>query len=74
MMDLVSAKLAGELETEIDRHSVKDLIEKYGAQYHRHSSDIEYAKYILESIRSSPLKRIRDGLRYNRSPKAKSGV
>ena len=71
MMDLVGAKLAGELETEIDNNSLKDLIEKHGAQYHRHSSDIEYAKYILESIRSSPLKRIRDGLRYNRSRKAK---
>jgi hypothetical protein len=70
-MQLVGAKLAGELETEIDRHSVKDLIEKYGAQYHRHTSDIESAKYILQSIRSHPLKRIRDDLRYNRSRKAK---
>ena len=71
MMDLVGAKLAGELEDQIDNHSINELIEKYGAQYHRHTSDIEKAKYILDSIRSSPLKAIRDGLRYNRSRKAK---
>jgi hypothetical protein len=75
MVALVGAKLAGELETEIDKYSIKELTEKYGAQYHRHTSDLEYAKFILASIRSSPLKRIRDGLRYNRSRKArKSGA
>jgi len=70
-MDLVGAKLAGELEDEIDKHSTAELEERYGSRYHRHTSDIEYAKSILRMIRSFPLKRIRERLRDSRSRQAK---
>ena len=71
MMDLVGAKLAGELEDELDNHSTEELEQKYASRYHRHTSDIEYAKCILRIIRSSSLKQIRQDLRYSRIRQAK---
>jgi hypothetical protein len=68
-IEVRSAKLAGELESELDKHSISELIKSYGAEYHRHTADLEYAKQILGFIRSTPLKEIRDGLRSGRMVK-----
>jgi hypothetical protein len=73
MMDITGAELAGELEELIDSFSLSDLEKYLATDYHRNTSDIEYAKLILESIRSNPLDKIRKGILKNRRPK-KSGV
>lgn len=69
MVEVRSAKLAGELENEFDKHSISELIKSYGAEYHRRTADLEYAKQILGFIRSTLLKEIRDGLRSGRKAK-----
>jgi hypothetical protein len=69
MMNVGSAKLAGELESGIDQHSIAELIKLYGAEYHRNIADIEYARYALNTIRSTPLEKIREGLRRGRKAK-----
>jgi hypothetical protein len=55
---------AGELEHEIDKreNSIVELVESYGSEYHRNTSDIEYAAAALRFIRGNPLEKIRDGL------------
>lgn len=63
------ARLAGELEGELDKRSERDLIKVYGTKYHRHTSDIEYAQNTLRLIRSTPLEKVRDGLRRARTAK-----
>ncbi len=69
MMELEWSSLAGELESDLDKHSVPELIKLYGAQYYRHTADIEYAVQALKLIRSTPLKEIRDDLRSGRKAK-----
>jgi hypothetical protein len=73
LMNVDSSTLAGRLESELGgRHRVPSLEKKYGAIYHRHSSDIEYAWLALQDILAISLKDIRDGLRKARTRK-KSG-
>jgi len=69
MVELGSSSLAGELESDLDKHSILELIKLYGAEYHRNTTDIEYAKYALKRIRSTPLNEVRDGLRRSRLAK-----
>jgi len=69
MVQLGSSSLAGELENELDKYSISKLIKMYGADYHRKIADIEYASYALKDIRSTPLKKIQDGLRTARLAK-----
>ena len=69
MIELGWSSLAGELEGDLDKHSVPELIKMHGAEYHRHTADIEYASQTLKIIRSTPLKEIRDGLRSGRLAK-----
>jgi hypothetical protein len=71
MMALTTARLAGELEEELDKRPVKEIIEEYGAEYFRHSSDVEYAKLRLHELRATSLDAVRNGLRSARA--AKSG-
>jgi hypothetical protein len=71
MMGLRAAELAGELEEELDVRPVNKLVEEFGAEYFRHSSDVEYAKLTLRELRAVPLDAIRKGLRTARA--AKSG-
>jgi hypothetical protein len=66
---LGSTRLAGQLESEIDNLPLPKLIELHAAGYHRHTSDVEYAKHALAAIRSNPLKIVRDGLRSGRTAK-----
>jgi hypothetical protein len=72
-MFLEFARLAGELESELDKRSEKDLVRLYGTEYHRHTSDIEYARSTLKLLRSRPLERVREGLRRARTAK-RSGM
>ena len=72
MMALRAAELAGELEEELDARPINEIIDEYGAEYFRHSSDIEYAKRTLGELRASPVEAVREGLRTARA--AKSGV
>jgi hypothetical protein len=72
MMALRAAELAGELEKELDSRSINELVDEYGAEYFRHSSDVEYAKLTLRELRATPLDDVRVGLRTARS--AKSGI
>jgi hypothetical protein len=69
MMDLESAKIAGALENDFDQHSIAEMIKLYPVEYHRNTTDIEYAKYTLDRIRSTPLDKIREGLRSSRMAK-----
>jgi hypothetical protein len=69
MMALEAARLAGELESELDKQPISKLIEKHATQYHRHTTDIEYAKLTLRELRSTPLDKIRQGLRSGRISK-----
>jgi hypothetical protein len=71
-MELGAAKIAGQLEADFDKHSIKEMIDLYGAEYHRNATDLEYAKLALQTIRSTPLDKVRDGLRSGRTAK-KSG-
>jgi hypothetical protein len=71
VMALRVAQMAGELEQELDTRPVDEIIEEYGAEYFRHSSDVEYAKVLLRDLRAAPLDVVRDGLRKARG--AKSG-
>lgn len=50
MMGLRAAELAGELEDVLDRHPINYIIEQYGQEYFRHSSDVEYAKVTLREL------------------------
>ena len=70
MMRLRAAELAGELEELLDTHPINKIIEEYGAEYFRHSSDIEYAERTLHELRSTPLETVRDGLRKARASKS----
>jgi hypothetical protein len=71
MMALTTARLAGELEEELDTRPINEIIEEYGAEYFRHSSDVEYAKLTLRELRATSLDTVREGLRSARA--AKSG-
>jgi len=62
MIELGWASLAGELEGDLDKHSIHERIKMHGAEFHRHTTDIEYAKSALGLIRSMSLKR------YSRRP------
>jgi hypothetical protein len=70
MMALQVAQLAGELELELDTRPVNEIIEEYGAEYFRHSSDVEYAKIQLRELRAAPLDVVREGLRKARGTKS----
>lgn len=72
MMALRAAELAGELEEELDTHPVNRVIEEYGAEYFRHSSDVEYAKLTLGKLRAVTLDAVREGLRAARATKSGS--
>jgi hypothetical protein len=63
---LLTAKIAGELEEELDKKPIPELIKMYGAEYHRNTSDLEYAKLALRDLRAKPLSEVRDGLRGGR--------
>jgi hypothetical protein len=69
MMGLRAAQLAGELEGVLDTQPISQIIEEYGQEYFRHSSDVEYAKLTLGELRASPLEAVREGLRKARAPK-----
>jgi hypothetical protein len=69
MMHVESAKLAGELESALDKPSASKPVEIYGVEYHRNVTNIEYARYTLDTIRSTPLEKIREGLRSGRKAK-----
>src|SRR6476660_753356 len=72
-MEANYAILEGQFEVELDgRNSVAAIAKEYGAAYHRHSSDFEYAQVMLKNIRSTSLEDIRIGLRTARTKK--SGV
>jgi hypothetical protein len=71
MMGLRAAELAGELEDVLDTRPIDHIIEEYGQEYFRHSSDVEYAKLCLGELRDTPLEAVREGLRTARA--AKSG-
>jgi hypothetical protein len=71
VMTLGAAELAGELEEELDTRPITEIIDEYGEEYFRHSSDVEYAKLTLRELRATPLDDVRVGLRRARS--AKSG-
>jgi hypothetical protein len=64
-----AAHLAARLENELDKFPVDKLIEKYGAEYHRNTSDIEYAMVVLRDLRTTPLSKVREGLRSGRMGK-----
>ena len=67
-MEANSAIFAGQFEVELDgRISVAAIAKEYGAAYHRHSSDFEYAQVMLKNIRSTSLEDIRIGLRTART-------
>jgi hypothetical protein len=67
------ARLAGELEGELDKRSDRDLIKIYGAEYHRHISDIEYARQALMLLRLKSLEKVREGLRQARTANRSGG-
>jgi hypothetical protein len=69
IVELDWSRLAGELESDLDKHSVQELIKLYGARYNRHTADVEWAATALKLIRSTPLKQIRDDLRRGRIAK-----
>ncbi len=68
-MTLRAAELAGLLEKELDARTVTEIIQKYGAEYFRHTSDVEYAKFVLRDLREETLDHVRDGLRSARAGK-----
>jgi hypothetical protein len=72
MMALRAARLAGELEQELESRPINEIIDEYGAEYSRHSSDVEYAKRTLGELRAAPLEAVRAGLRNARATQ-KSG-
>ena len=72
MMALRAAGLAGELEQELDSRPIKEIVDEYGTEYFRHSSDVEYAKLTLGLLRASPLYAVRVGLRKARATKSGS--
>jgi hypothetical protein len=69
MRELEWSRLAGELESDLDKHPVSELIKLHGAEYYRQTPDIEWASKTLKLLRSTPLKDIRDDLRRARMPK-----
>ena len=71
MMALRAAELAGELEDELATRPINKIIEEYGAEYFRHTADVEYAKLTLGELRAVPLEAVREGLR--KAKAAKSG-
>jgi hypothetical protein len=72
MMALRAARLAGELEEELDSRPINEIIDEYGEEYFRHSSDVEYAKLTLGELRAAPLEAVRVGLRTARATKTGS--
>jgi hypothetical protein len=72
VMALRVARLAGELEQVLDSSPINKIVEEYGTEYFRHSSDVEYAKRELGELRAAPLHAIRKGLRDARSAKTGS--
>jgi len=72
MMALRVAKLAGELEEELDSRPLIEIIDEYAAEYFRHSSDVEHAKLTLAELRAAPLDTVRVGLRTARATKTGS--
>jgi hypothetical protein len=70
VMALRVAQMAGELEQELDSRPVDQIMAEYGAEYFRHSSDIEYAKLQLRELRAAPLEVVREGLRKARGTKS----
>ena len=70
MMGLRAAELAGELEDVLDAQPIHRIIEEYGQEYFRHTSDVEYAKLTLGQLRATPLEAVRAGLRTARAPKS----
>ena len=71
-MEIRSAKLAGRLESELDKLPLSEVIKLHGVEYCRHSADVEYAKIILRQIRAATLEEVRKRLRTARMSK-KSG-
>jgi hypothetical protein len=71
-MELSAAEIAGQFEGDFDKLSIKEMINLYGAEYYRKVTNVEYAKLALETIRSTPLDEVREGLRSGRRAK-KSG-
>ena len=69
-MGLRAAELAGELEDVLDTQPIDQIIEEYGQEYFRHSSDVEYAKLTLGELRATPLEAVREGLRKARASKS----
>jgi hypothetical protein len=69
MMAIRAARLAGELESQFDKYPISELEKLHATEYHRHTSDVEYAKLALKELRSTPLEKIRDGLRSGRMGK-----
>jgi hypothetical protein len=72
MMGLRAAELAGELESVLETRPINEIIEEYGTEYFRHSSDVEYAKRTLGELRAVPLESVQEGLRAART--TKSGI
>jgi hypothetical protein len=68
-MPLSTARLAGELERELDSRPINEIIDEYGAEYFRHSSDVEHAKRTLGELRATPFDSVRAGLRKARARK-----
>jgi hypothetical protein len=69
MMRLQSARMAGSMETELDTRSLKELSDEYETEYHRHTSELEYAVMTLRELRETPLDKVREGLRIARTGK-----
>jgi hypothetical protein len=69
MMSLHAARIAGRWEGDLDNCLDKEIIERYGATYHRDVSDIELARSALKEIRSTTLDAIRAGIRHSRARK-----
>ena len=69
MTELECSRLAGELESDLDKHSIPELIKMHGARFHRHTAEVEYASRTLKLVRLNPLNEIRDGLRSARTGK-----
>ena len=69
-MEIEAANIAGQLEEELDEKSpFQRLEQEFGARYHRHSSNIDYARMMLSALRRDPLKDVKDGLRKSRATK-----
>jgi hypothetical protein len=67
--DLCCAQLAGHLDGVELPAGTKNLEEKYGAMYHRGSSDIEKASWMLPKLREQSLAEIKTELHRHRAKK-----